>query len=470
MSRPSHNPAAQTAHLGWWAADRGFPFAVRRGRRRAAILILVLWAIVVLALLAGGISFVIKQDLAIGSLQRDRLTAHWVARAGVERGIAELMDDLNATDSDKDYWANDERAFKNVGIPGGSFSLLRDGYELQPLDWYGVNDESAKLNVNTATREQLMRLPHMTPPVAAAILDWRDDNEQPEPDGIERGHYESMPHPYTIRNGPLRSIRELLLVRGVTPELFYGEDTNGNGRLDANENDGPASDPPDNADGRLDRGWYAYLTVASLEKNTNSLGQKRVNIKSADAGTLTQRLRLENWAAESVVRYRGQNEFKHLADLLKANRDPSIERGRPEDDNYTRSQNERDVPVTKDIFRRIADDITLSDEEVVAGRVNINTAPRPVLAALAGDEAADAIVRERQVSGPFTGIGDLLDVGGLSTDKFAEIDDKLSVRSSVFRIRSEGESDSGLAKATIECIIDRSGDVPRIVYWLESSP
>ena len=63
----------------------------------------------------------------------------------------------------------------------------------------------------------------------------RDPDEQPEPDGVKRGYYESLPHPYTIRNGPLRTVRELLLVRGVTPELFHGEDTNANGRLHSNE-------------------------------------------------------------------------------------------------------------------------------------------------------------------------------------------------------------------------------------------
>ncbi|MEP0842256.1 MAG: general secretion pathway protein GspK, partial [Phycisphaerae bacterium] len=446
---------------GSWAGGR---------RSRGAILILVLWALVVLVLLAGGISFTLKQDLAISSLQRDRLAAHWAARAGVERGIAALMDDANATDSEQDAWADDERIFKDVGIVGGFFNLYRDGYELQPLDWRGINDECAKLNVNTATREQLMRLPRMTAPVAAAILDWRDENQQPEPDGVERGHYESLPHPYTIRNGPLRSIRELLLVRGVTPELFYGEDANGNGRLDDNENDGPASDPPDNADGRLDRGWYAYLTVHSLEKNVDALGSPRVNIRTADAGTLTQRLRLEPWAAQSIVKYRGEHEFKRLVDLLKVPRDPNVKRGGPESDTFARSEGEKDVPVTKDIFKRLCDRITLTDDPVVPGRVNINTAPREVLAALTDDETADAILRERAVRGPFTGIGDILGVGGLTEEKFGEIDDRLAVRSSVFRIRSQGTSDSELATATIECVVDRGGAVPKVLYWLESSP
>jgi len=88
----------------------------------------------------------------------------------------------------------------------------------------------------------------------------------------------------------MRTVRELLLVRDVSKELFFHEDTNGNGLLDPNEDDGNASPPMDNADGRLDRGWLAWITIYSYESNTNSLGSKRLNIKTADAAALSQTL------------------------------------------------------------------------------------------------------------------------------------------------------------------------------------
>src|SRR5205085_11622798 len=118
----------------------------------------------------------------------------------------------------------------DVSVGTGSFKVIEERFEEAPLDYYGCTDEAAKLNVNVATREQLMKLPHMTAPIVGAILDWRDRDENPQPDGLERGYYAALPHPYVIRNGPMRTIRELLLVRGVSKELFYGEDTNVNGR------------------------------------------------------------------------------------------------------------------------------------------------------------------------------------------------------------------------------------------------
>jgi DNA uptake protein ComE-like DNA-binding protein len=318
-----------------------------------------------------------------------------------------------------------------------------------------------------------MELPDMTAAIAAAIIDWRDSNEEPEADGIERSYYAAKVHPYTIRNVPFKTVRELLLVRGVTPELFYGEDTNCNGMLDANENDGDAGEPRDNADGKLDRGWYAYVTVYSYLKNTNYIGNKRLNLKSADANTIGQQLGLETWAAEAIVKARDEKKLDHLIDLLDVRRDTSSNKAaKTEDDINQRDKSEQDCAVTKEIFRRIVDDITLKDDEVLMGQINVNTASRTVLKTLPGmdDELANAIDRYRQGGGGFSSIADLLDLSAMTKEKFEKMEDYLAVRSNVFLIRSYGLAESGLANAKIECVVDRSGEVPTYFYWLESSP
>jgi general secretion pathway protein K len=440
--------------------------------RRGAALLLVLWAIAVLSLLAGGLSFAIRQDLVIANIEKDRMTGHCLARAGVERAIAEIMDDVDPTDTTLDPWYDNETDLQDVELTGGTFSVIHDGYEPIPRPWYGVGDESAKLNVNVATREQLLKLPNMTEPIAGAIIDWRDQNEQAEPDGIERGYYGALAHPYEIRNGPLRTVRELLLVRGVTPELLYGEDRNVNGLLDPEEDDGDASEPYDNADGRLDRGWFAYLTVYSYERNVNGSSQRRLNVNRASAQDLSAQLNLEPWAAESIVKAREQSEFEHLADLLDVTRDPSIERDSESEDYYARSATEKDRPVTESIFEQIVDNLTLKEEEILPGRININTAPLEVLNTLPGldSDLAEAVIRRREALAGYTSIGQLLSINGITKEKFAGFEDFITVRSSVFRIQSYGQAASGLARATIECVVDRGRDVPRVLYWLESSP
>ena len=72
-------------------------------------------------------------------------------------------------------------------------------------------------------------MPNMTPDVADAIVDWLDMDSSPRPYGAEDDYYTALSPPYHCKNGPLDSLEELLLVRGVTPELLFGNDQNRNG-------------------------------------------------------------------------------------------------------------------------------------------------------------------------------------------------------------------------------------------------
>lgn len=54
-----------------------------------------------------------------------------------------------------------------------------------------------------------------------AIIDWIDADDEPRPEGAESDYYESLETPYACKNGPLDSIEELLLVVGVTPEIYF---------------------------------------------------------------------------------------------------------------------------------------------------------------------------------------------------------------------------------------------------------
>ena len=82
--------------------------------------------------------------------------------------------------------------------------------------------------------------------------------------------------PYRVKNGPFDSVEELLLVKGVTGEILYGEDFDRNGLLTDNEDDGDETFPPDNEDGLLNRGLYPYLTVHSYESNVANDNRQRI--------------------------------------------------------------------------------------------------------------------------------------------------------------------------------------------------
>jgi hypothetical protein len=116
--------------------------------------------------------------------------------------------------------------------------------------------------VNVASLEELSKIEGMTPDIVAAIIDWRDEDNSVSPGGAEVDYYMSLQPPHLPRNGPLQTIRELLMVRGIDRQLLFGSDLHQNGGLDvAGENE------PTSAAREVDMGWAGLLTVDSATDN-----------------------------------------------------------------------------------------------------------------------------------------------------------------------------------------------------------
>ena len=266
-----------------------------RTGRHGSVLILVLVVIAMLTLGAYSFSEIMISESEATAMYGRQAETRAFAESGIELAAAVIA--APETDADVSLYHNPER-FRGVMLREsenargrGYFSLVAP-VETDPagsLLRNGLIDESGRLNLNrllnfeldeTQTREMLMFLPDMTEEVADAILDWIDDDETVRTYGAESDYYTSLEPPYESKNGPLDSIDELLQVAGVTADLLYGEDTNRNGRLDPNENDGDANAPFDNADGILQPGWAAYLTVNARELNKRADGTARTYINN----------------------------------------------------------------------------------------------------------------------------------------------------------------------------------------------
>ena len=109
----------------------------------------------------------------------------------------------------------------NTDIPavpfgGGSFKVEK-------------GNESGKVNLNRAG-ERLLRVMLNSFPIddtdkdiiVDSIQDWRDPDNLHRLNGAEDDYYLALPQPYRCKNGDFTSIEELLLVRGITPQIFYG--------------------------------------------------------------------------------------------------------------------------------------------------------------------------------------------------------------------------------------------------------
>jgi hypothetical protein len=181
--------------------------------------------------------------------------------------------------------------------------------------YYGVENESAKLNLNVLlaegaedrARDRLLVLPSMTPEIADAILDWLDSDSMPREYGAEAEYYGNLDPAYAMRNGPISNLDELLLLRGVTPELLYGFDRNRNFAVDADEQQPRgALVEVDNSEGLMNRGWSAYLTTSSVERMGGSPTAPLVDLNGGSMQTLYDGLKtkLTDEQAKFIVLYR----------------------------------------------------------------------------------------------------------------------------------------------------------------------
>jgi DNA uptake protein ComE-like DNA-binding protein len=194
-----------------------------------------------------------------------------------------------------------------------------------------------------------------------------------------------------------------------------------NGRLDPNEDDGDDSYPPDDRNGKLDPGLWAFTTVWSFDRNEAADGAPRVNINAAavqemiDAG-------LEPAEAQAIQIQRTlAGSFTSTAQLL----------GNPAG---------MMAPIlSPDRFRQLADLLTIFDGNRVPGLVNVNTAPKPVLMALPGmtSAIADGIIAHRNAAGTdLSSVAWLLDVA--QPQEFQPFAGALTVRSYQFRMHAVG--------------------------------
>jgi general secretion pathway protein K len=200
-------------------------------------------------------------------------------------------------EDDPTYDGPDERWAQFEFLSYLSHQLFTDGYFTGQ-----IVDESAKFNpnglitrygnVDPKKRDQLERLLVLLrhdPGVIDAILDWLDPDEQRRTLGAEREYYMLLKPPYAPKNGPLDSLGEMLLIKGVSPAIFYGTDDK--------------------------EGLRNYLTVyPGLDPRTNI--DPKININTASLPVLMSLSpKVDQAMAQAVLDYRRFQPFRRLENL-----------------------------------------------------------------------------------------------------------------------------------------------------------
>lgn len=191
----------------------------RRPAERGAALLAVLWLSAALSAIAFTVATSVRAETERTTTDVDALRAGYLADGAIDRALLYIQwgpTHRNADGTPK-YFEN-PMPLMRFQFPTGVANV-----EIIP--------ETAKLNVNLARSEEIRALlvllgaaPPQADAITAAIIDWRS----PTPDGAFSQfdqHYMSLVPSFQARHASFHEIEELLLVQGVTPDLFYGSYT-----------------------------------------------------------------------------------------------------------------------------------------------------------------------------------------------------------------------------------------------------
>lgn len=195
------------------------------GRERGAILIVVLWVLLALSLLALSFAASIRTEVDAAHNVVEQKESYYMARAGIEYAIYRILEAQSAFYQASQLQAQGPgpQAIPDVLRGTVSLNLGNGGADV------AIGDESGKINVNGAPPNLIFNLLLMigvpgpeADVITDSIQDWIDPDELVHDFGAESDYYLGLKNPYPAKNSPIDVPEELLLIRGVTPEIYYG--------------------------------------------------------------------------------------------------------------------------------------------------------------------------------------------------------------------------------------------------------
>lgn len=486
-------------------------------RRRAFVLPVVLVLVGLLALAMAGFIFFMRAEmsgtLAYADSQQARLAA--------ESALEEVTALLRVAPHDATQWLDNPQMFRHalvwaetydregdpvresssrlavleqdIRVPAWRFSVVaRSVSGLPDTMRYGITPESGKLNLNAATEEQVRQL--FTPilldlglenadAMVNAFLDWRDDDDEPRDGGAENEFYNSLQPPYNTKNGRLDTVEELLLIRGFSPAVLYGEDVNRNGILDANEDDGDVTFPYyDNGDGVLNQGIAPYVTVYAREPDVMLEGNRpRINLNAdaAQIAALTSQYFPDGQISGATLGFinslKGQQgfSFSQLKSVAELYQGADLDQPPGEASGAGQPGALAGSPVTLEELPYLLDGFSIRPVEQaqspLIGLINVNSAAAPVLQAIPGmtpDVAASIVATRSQLDAvSLRTPAWLLTAGVCDLATFHQIAPYLTTKAYQVHIEALGYADHVKLMRRYEWIVEMIGPLAQVRYY-----
>lgn len=251
-------------------------------------LIVVLWIFIFLFVVAFEFSTAAREEAGAAHRFSEDTEGYYLAVAGFQRGLYTFLNQQSGA----------------AAQPQAQPSDLFDGLWREENLGAGVSrvrliDEGGKININRVNEETLRRIfTHLgmdevrRDVLVDSIMDWRDQDDLHRVNGAENEYYAGLSPSYTVRNGPLDTVADLLWIRGMTRELFFGYSD--------------AVRPEGEKPRRI-----ALRDIFTIDSPID-----RVNLRTASAEVIHALTGIPLERCENFVKERGKLAEKTLTDLL----------------------------------------------------------------------------------------------------------------------------------------------------------
>lgn len=184
-------------------------------------LLLVLWVLTILMVIVLSFSLMTRTETLSALSFKEGVEKKFLSEAGIERGIAEIFyQKQNLATQGGDAWKTDGTPYSD--------QMGEDSYKVR------ITDESGKIDLNALTDSSGIILKNLliasgvkdedADTIVDSTLDWKDKNiGMHRLNGAGDDYYESLPNPYEPAHADFNTVEELLLVKGVTPGILYGD-------------------------------------------------------------------------------------------------------------------------------------------------------------------------------------------------------------------------------------------------------
>ena len=253
-------------------------------KKQGAALLVSLWVLIILALIVGSFSFQVALEGMLVSRKKKQFKAEMLARSGVDYARAIIEQNHRARELEIEALEDDPDQFMQSALYVQRGLSTTSNITITNMGTFLVTIESAEngRNVNTLNRAQWIEIFEMAnvpstewDSLIDCLEDWIDEGDLHGLNGAESDdpYYEEQGYP--VKNGPLDSVEELLLIKNWNESILYGKSA---------DDDGDAI-----------YGIADLLTV---------WGDGKVNLNSASTNVLLSYAEYEDWELEGVLESR----------------------------------------------------------------------------------------------------------------------------------------------------------------------